>query len=93
MEWLDLDILKNFLGEAISSQVAQWTLGLAIASIIHSGRVKKEIKLQFAQLTDAIRELGSALRQDLNAHSDRIGAVEKSVSQLSERIDGIENKH
>lgn len=93
MDLLDLEIIKAFLGEAISSEVAHWMLGLAIASFIHSGRVKKEIREQFVQLTDAIKDLGSALRQDLNAHSDRIGAVEKSVSQLADRVESIEQKH
>lgn len=93
MDLLDLEIIKAFLGEAISSDVAHWMLGLAIASFIHSGRVKKEIREQFVQLTEAIKDLGSALRQDLNAHSDRIGAVEKSVSQLADRIESVERKH
>lgn len=93
MDWLDLEIIKSFLGEKISAEVAQWGIALIIASFIHSGRVKKEIRSQFEHLTGAIRELGSALRQDLNNHSDRIGAVEKNMSQLSERVESLESKH
>lgn len=93
MDLLDLDMLRGFLSDALHAQVTQWTLALAIASAIHSGRVKKEIRAQFAQLTDAIRDLGAALRQDLNVHSDRIGAVEKNMSQLSDRVESLESKH
>lgn len=93
MEWLDVEIVKSFLGDALGAQVTQWTLGLAIASFIHAGRVKKEIKAQVGQLTGAIQELGVALRQDLSSQSERIGYVEKSVSQLSTRIETVERKH
>lgn len=93
MDWLDLDIIKNLFGDAISSQVTQFTIAFTLAAYIHAGRVKKEIKAQFSHLTDVIGELGAALRQDLNTHSERIGAVEKNVSQLSDRIENLESKH
>jgi hypothetical protein len=93
MEWLDVDIVRQFLGDALGSQVAQWTMGLAIASVIHSSRVKKEIKAQFGELTGAIKELGAALRQDLNSQSERIGNVEKTVSQLSITVDEMKRQH
>lgn len=77
MEWLDS--LTGAFGEGFARDVATWTTALGVASYIHSGRVKKELRA----ITDEIRSLSTALRGDLDVHDKRISVVEN-------RIDGIE---
>jgi hypothetical protein len=83
MDWLlEGQTIRAFLGDAIESDVAQFMLAFTIAAFIHSSRVKKEIRANFDRLADAIKDLSSALRQDLASHSDRIAKVEERMTKI-----------
>lgn len=79
---IDFELVKKIAGEPFAQQLTIWTTSLAVASFIHSGRVKKEM----SNITSALVKLGESLRQDLKSQSDRIGTLET-------RIDKIEEKH
>ena len=84
MEWLDSGILIGALGRAFEQDVVKWGLAFSLAAWFHSGRVKKEIKTQFSSLTDAIKEMGAALRQDMAMQAQEIKEVKARVSVIEE---------
>lgn len=96
MHWLDVNSLyeiaaPHFAG-AMQSQVVQFGIAFSIAAYIHAGRVQIEIREQLVGVADSIKDLGRALRQDLASQSDRIGNVEKNMSQLNSRVENLETK-
>ena len=88
---IDSEIIKTLFGEAASNQIAQAGFFFLIASWIHSGRVKKEIKLNFAGLTEAINNVADSLKKDLKSHSEILGKQAGSIDNLSLRVQYIEN--
>lgn len=87
---MDPEVLKTFIGEKMSSQLVRDMATFGLAALIHSSRVKKEIRAQFSHLTEAINSLGQALRQDLKSHSERIEKVEKGQNELRDRVNKME---
>lgn len=87
---MDLDALSSFLSVALQSQITQFGIAFSAAAWIHSGRVKKEIKTSFAGLSDAISELGVALREDLRSQAKRIENVEDGVQDIRLRVKKLE---
>ncbi len=79
---MDIETVKNLFGDALSSQVASFTFAFTLAAFIHSGRVKKEIAAQMSGITDAIKELGAALRADLKEVRDDVDTLSGRVSKL-----------
>jgi hypothetical protein len=93
MDWLNLidpETLQTFLGEAISSQVAQFGIAFSLAALIHAGRVKKEIASQAAGIRIAFNNLADALKGDLKVQSERLGKVEDGVSELKDQVHKID---
>ncbi len=86
------EIIIGFLGEMAATEYAKTAGIFALAAWIHSGRVKSEIKAQCGPLTQAVREMGEALRQDLSVLSERTGKVEEGLSNLKNRVIIIETK-
>lgn len=80
-----LSSMVHMLGEAAQSQVAQAGFFFTIASLIHSGRMKKEIRANFEGLNNAIDRVSFALREDLQKHGERL-------DKLSDRVDKLETK-
>lgn len=78
------EALKHFLGEAAQNQITQAGFFFTLAAWLHSGRVKKEIKSNFASLTEAINNVAESLRQDLKNHSNRL-------DNLTSRVETVEN--
>lgn len=89
---LDINAISDFLSSALSHQVTQFTIAFTIAAWIHSGRVRKEIASQMSRATDAINNLSTALRSDLNNHAQRISAVEGTQNLLTNRVDALEKR-
>jgi len=88
------DLLKtvtDMFGVLSESQMAQFGLFFTMASFIHSGRVKKEIRSNFEGLTHAIEKVSAALREDLKQHGDRLDNLYGRVDRL-ERAQVQENK-
>ncbi len=72
---LDPVKFSEYFSLAIQQEISRLLIAFAVAAWIHSGRVKKE----FVNVTEAINGLGSALRQDLSALSERVGDLERKV--------------
>lgn len=82
----------KFMGEAVSSQVAQSGFFFTLAAWLHAGRVKKEISEQFSILTAALNNVAAALKQDLAIHSGRLDNVESGIKIINERVTALETK-
>lgn len=82
---LDPSDVMHLLSEAAANQIAQAGFFFTLAAWLHSGRVKKEIKLNFIALTDAINNVAVTLREDLNKHT-------KVLEDHGLRIKNIEDK-
>ena len=77
--------LGNIMSQASQNQLVQYGFLFSLAAWIHSGRVKKEIKLNFASVTDAINSISRALREDLEKHGKRLDMIEGRVQNLEKR--------
>lgn len=85
---LDIELVRKIAGEPFAQQFFIWTTSLALASFIHAGRVKKELK----HITEALNGLSTALRRDLDNHSQRIDKVEVVVGKVEQRLDRIDDR-
>jgi hypothetical protein len=83
--------IVNSLSAASQSQIAQAGFFFTLAALIHSGRMKKEIRLNFEGLTVAIDRVSSALRDDLRKHGERLDTHGKHLDNLTGRVDNLEN--
>lgn len=90
---MDLDQILSVISPAMQSEAMKFGIAFTFAAWLHSGRVKKEIKASFSGLSQAITELGAALREDLNNHSNRIAKVEEGLNDIKERVNTMEGKH
>jgi hypothetical protein len=69
MALLNPDTVESFIkqfGDASQNQFAKNIFIFSLAAVIHSGRMKKEIRSNFQMLTDAIERATAALRKDLS---------------------------
>jgi len=78
--------ILNFLSTVASSQIAQAGFFFTVAAWIHSGRVKTEISKHFSSITDAINNVATALREDLQKHGERLDKIDKRVENLEIKI-------
>jgi hypothetical protein len=92
MEGLDVELLTRIFGDAFSKEFALFNAAFLLAAWLHGGRVRKEIRAQMAPLTQAIIDLGAALRQDLSVLSERTGKVESGLTHLNDRVKNLETK-
>lgn len=82
---LDPTGLVGVMSQAAQSQIAQAGFFFTLAAWIHSGRVKKEIKLNFTTLTEAINNIAKTLREDLEKHGKRLDSLEGRVQTLEKK--------
>ena len=90
MDWPDAELVKMLAGSNFAQQFTIWTTSLALASWIHSGRVKKEMAAQLSSITLAINNLASALKEELKSHSEKIETVTLEVQKLKGRVLNLE---
>lgn len=74
-------VLKLF-SETAQNQIAQAGFFFTVAAWLHSGRVKKEIRENFAALTVAIDKVAEAFREDLKAQGARLDNLTTRVTSL-----------
>lgn len=89
------DTLESFMkifSETSQSQIAQAGVFFILASIIHSGRTKKEIRANFENLIVSIDNVSLALREDLKKHGERLNAHGELLDILVVRVDSLEGK-
>lgn len=92
---MSTEMLQSFvevMGEASRSQVAQAGFFFTIASLIHSGRMKKEIRANFEALTISIDRVSLALREDLRNHDHKLSDHGEKLDNLTNRVDKLEIK-
>lgn len=82
--------VSTFMSEGANNQIVQAGFFFTIASWIHSGRVKKEIKNSFNSLTEAINNVASSLREDLKKHSEKIDNHTEVIHTLDSRVTSLE---
>ena len=87
----DLSQILNLASSAASSQIAQAGFFFTVAAWIHSGRVKREISKNFSSITDAINNVATALREDLQKHGERLDKLDKRVENLEKVKQGGAN--
>lgn len=75
---LDVELVKNFFGEAASSEFTRTLVIFGLAALVHARQVRKEIKTQFGELV-------AVLREDLDATKTMIGSLSGRVAKLEER--------
>ncbi len=74
--------IQEYGSKALSHEVVQWGVALAIAARIHAGQVKGEIRAQIGNLSSSIDALGKALRDDLKSVNDRLLNVETRLEKV-----------
>lgn len=85
-------MFKEILREAFVSGSLNTTFSIVLAALLHSGMVKREIKIQVSKITASINGVTAALKIELSAQSGRIENIEMGVSNLSGRVDALEKK-
>lgn len=86
---LDPSSFINHLSLAAQSQITQAGFFFTLAAWLHAGRVKKEIKDNFLILTDALNNLGDALRNELRNHADQLAAHAKMLDTLGKTVEEL----
>lgn len=83
----DVDSTKvmSMFSETANSQIAQAGFFFTIAAWLHAGRVKKEIKENFATLTTAINHVAEAFKEDLKRHGERLDNLSYRVKTLEDK--------
>ena len=79
-----VDAISKLFSEATQNQITQAGFCFTLAAWLHAGRVKKEIRENFAALTESIDKVALAFRDDLKAHAARL-------DNLSERVTSLES--
>lgn len=74
-------VIKS-LSDASQSQIAQAGFFFTLAAIIHSGRMKKEIRSNFEALAVSIDKVAAAFRDDLKSHGERLDNLAVRVASL-----------
>lgn len=77
------------LSTAAQSEITQAGFFFALAAWLHAGRVKKEIKLNFASLTTAINQVADAFRADLRAHGLKLDNLANRVQSLESKTSNL----
>ncbi len=74
--------IMQIMSDTANSKIAQAGFFFTIAAWLHSGRVKKEIKLNFVALTEAINNVANSFREDLAKHGERLDNLAGRVEHL-----------
>lgn len=89
---IDPSHILTWVSEAASNQITQAGTYFLIAAWIHSGRVKKEIKSNFASLTAAIDNVSKTFQDDLKEHRDILMSHGEILANLVPRVDTLEKE-
>lgn len=82
---IDPSYLLGLLSDATQKEIVKYGFLFTMAAWIHSSRVKKEIKLNFTSLTEAINNIAVTLREDLEKHGKRLDSIESRVQNLEKK--------
>ncbi len=82
---MDIDSAKHFLSEAMQSELTKTLFIFTVASWVHSSRVRKEIRENFASLTDAINSVAEAFKKDLEKQREITDNLSSRVKNLEEK--------
>ena len=82
---MEIESAKHFLSEAMQSELTKTLFIFTVASWVHSSRVRKEIRENFASLTDAINSVAEAFKKDLEKQRE-------ITDNLSSRVKDLEDK-
>lgn len=83
--------LVQAFSDTAQSEIAQAGFFFTIAALLHSGRMKKEIRLNFEALTISIDKVAKAFHDDLKHHSEKIDGLSHRVSSLEIHNDKLDN--
>lgn len=76
---LDPEIIKNLLGDALSSEFMKTCSIFALAALIHAKQMRKEIRMQVGLLIDV-------LKADLDGHRNLISALHSRVDKIEKHL-------
>lgn len=79
------EVIKAILGEPFAQQFLIWTTSLIIASWIHAGRVRTELK----SITEALNSLSMALKKDLESHSTQLDKIETRLDKIDKTVSTV----
>ena len=86
MDWLiNYQGFIELVSSTLSKDVTQFGIAFTLAALIHAGRVKKEIRMNFSGLKDVMKDFVSALRQDLEIQAKRISNLEEEVRIMNKK--------
>lgn len=91
---MSTELVKTFmeaLVEASKSPITQAGFFFAIAFLMHSRGMKKEIRANFESLTTAIDNASKALRDDLHNQGNKLDNLAERVSKLETTTTQKEN--
>lgn len=83
---LDPAKFMEFVSDSIAHEYVRMTLLFVVAAFFHRQGMKKDN----GKLTDAINNLGDALRDDLRTLGGEIVTVKESVSKINTRVEALE---
>lgn len=75
----DIEVIKNFLGEAAGTEFTKTCAIFGFAAMIHAKQVRKEIRTQFGELV-------SVLQKDLSAQQSVLAGLALRVDTLESRF-------
>ena len=82
---MEIESAKHFLSDAMQSELTKTLFIFTVASWVHSSRVRKEIRENFASLTSAINAVAEAFKKDLEKQRE-------ITDNLSSRVKDLEDK-
>lgn len=83
---IDPETMNFTLQTLAGNQIAQAGFFFSVAAWIHSGRVKKEISKNFTSVTEAINNVASALRTDLEGQKKILEKLDRRVKTLEDKV-------
>lgn len=81
----DPDAIKNFLSGAAQTEFAHTMTIFAVAAFVHARQVRKEIRTQFGELVDVLREDLSAQKAMLVGVVVRVDKLEQQQNLTKEK--------
>lgn len=90
MDASSIDSMTSLLSQGLQSDYAKMSFAFTMAAWVHSGRMKKEIKANFTELTAAINAVASAFKKDLEAQSKIIQDQTNLLAATISRVEVLE---
>jgi hypothetical protein len=80
-----IEAIVSHLSDSSKNEFTKSLFIFSLAALIHSGRMKKEIRANFEMLVTSIDNVSTALKEDLAKQS-------KILSSHGDRLDGLTNR-